>query len=70
MLGEPIVGLHLTAWKARDTAYFHRRLLRAGLKCNDLVYANALRRDVVATVAEPLESVINTTGHTCAQTCL
>ena len=73
LLGEPLVGLHLTAWKASDDARFFRRLVRAGLACDDLAHANKLRSEVVAPVvgssvgsSEPLKKIINTTGHTAS----
>ena len=28
LLGEPLVQLHLSAWRAADSARFHRRLVR------------------------------------------
>lgn len=66
LLGESIVGLHRTAWKEKDVPRFYRRLLRAGLSCDGLAFANKLRRQVVASLpAEtPLKSLIRTTGHT------
>ena len=72
LLGEPLVGLHLSAWKAADNARFHRRLVRAGLACNDFAYANKLRGEVVAPITgssislEKLKPIIYTTGHTAS----
>ena len=46
LLGEPLVQLHLSAWRAADSARFHRRLVRAALE-GELAYANTLRSAVV-----------------------
>ena len=63
LLGEPLVQLHLSAWRAADSARFHRRLVRAALE-GELAYANSLRSAVVGAAPAPLERIINTTGHT------
>ena len=55
--------LHLSAWRAADSARFHRRLVRAALE-GELAYANSLRSAVVGAAPAPLERIINTTGHT------
>ena len=67
LLGEPLVGLHGTAWQSADTARFHRRLVRAAHSCNALAYANGLRRAVTHRFSEAyLKRIICTTGHTAS----
>ena len=67
LLGEPLVGLHLTAWKASDTPRFHRRLVRAATSLNSLAYANRLRKQVTLNFSEAgLRKTICTTGHTAS----
>ena len=66
LLGESKVGLHLTAWKESDTPRFYRRLVRAGRACEELAYANSLRREVVDALPpdETLKQIVMSTGHT------
>ena len=67
LLGEPLVSLHLTAWRSPDTPRFHRRLVRAATTCDSLAYANTLRRDITHGLSpEDMKRIVCATGHTAS----
>jgi hypothetical protein len=64
LLGLPLVELHRTAWSAAaDDPCFYRRLFRAASTCDDLVYANRLRRSISHGSDDRLDCLA-ATGHT------